>query len=41
MTDLSKKTPKQQQDDTPLGVMIMTLAPFAWLFWALIEWGLR
>lgn len=32
---------KKQTDDEPLGVVILTLMPFAWLFWALIEWGLR
>lgn len=40
MIDLNRK-PTKQEEDAPTGVIILTLAPFAWLFWALIEWGLR
>lgn len=39
MIDLNRKT-KKQEDDTPLGIVIMALMPFAWLFWLLIERGL-
>lgn len=38
MIDLNLK-PKQQ-DDEPLGMIILALMPFAALFWALIERGL-
>lgn len=31
---------RKNQDDTPLGVIIMALMPFAWAFWYLIERGL-
>lgn len=39
MIDLNRK-PKQAEEDTPLGIIIMSLMPFAWLFWFLIERGL-
>ncbi len=39
MIDLNRKT-KKQKDDTPLSIVIMSLMPFAWLFWLLIERGL-
>ena len=39
MIDLNRKT-KKQEDDTPLSIVIMSLMPFAWLFWVLIERGL-
>ena len=41
MIDLSRKTTEKQPEDTPVGVMILVLLPFAWLFWTLIEVGLR
>ncbi len=31
---------KKQEDDTPLGIIIMALMPFCWAFWYLIERGL-
>lgn len=39
MIDLNRK-PEQAEEDTPLGIVIMALMPFAWLFWFLIERGL-
>lgn len=39
MIDLNRKT-KKHEDDTPLSIVIMSLMPFAWLFWLLIERGL-
>lgn len=40
MIDLNlKKTEKKAED--AVGIVILSLMPFAWLFWALIEWGLR
>lgn len=39
MIDLNRKI-KKQEDDTPLSIVIMSLMPFAWLFWLLIERGL-
>lgn len=39
MIDLNRKT-KKQEDDIPLSIVIMSLMPFAWLFWFLIERGL-
>lgn len=39
MIDLNRK-PKEPED-TPVSLMILALTPFAWLFWALVEWGLR
>lgn len=41
MIDLSYKPKKKEEDDMPLGGIILTLMPFAWLFVCLIEWGLR
>lgn len=38
MIDLNLK--RKQQDDEPLGMIILGLMPFAALFWALIEMGL-
>lgn len=38
MIDLNLK-PKQQ-DEEPLGLIVLGLIPFAVLFWALIEMGL-
>ena len=40
MIDLNKK-PRKQEEDTPVSTMILVLMPMAWLFWTLIEWGLR
>ena len=40
MIDLNRKPKQAEEEDTPLGIMIMTLMPFAWLFWFLIERGL-
>lgn len=31
----------QEPEDTPIGVQILMLMPMVWLFWQLIEWGLR
>lgn len=39
MIDLNYKKPEEKQDE-PVGIIILTLLPFAWLFWLLIEWGL-
>lgn len=39
MIDLNRKIQKPE-DDTPLSIVIMSLMPFAWLFWFLIERGL-
>lgn len=42
MIDLSYKPRKaKEEDDMPLGGIILTLMPLAWLFVYLIEWGLR
>lgn len=42
MIDLSRnqKSEIRNQNDTPIGVQILMLIPFAALFWALIEMGL-
>lgn len=42
MIDLSYKPVKREteDDDPPMGVIILTLMPFAWAFVALIERGL-
>lgn len=39
MIDLNLKK-QEKEEDTPLGIVIMALMPFAWLFWLLIERGL-
>ena len=39
MIDLNRKSQKEK-NDTPLSIVIMSLMPFAWLFWFLIEKGL-
>lgn len=31
---------RNQTEDTPMGVMILSLMPMVWLFWALLERGL-
>ena len=41
MIDLSYKPRKEEEKDMPLGGIILTLMPFVWLFWFLIERGLR
>lgn len=40
MIDLSYKPKQKKEEDMPLGGIILTLMPFAWLFWYLIERGL-
>ena len=30
----------QDSEDTPMGVMILSLMPMVWLFWFLLERGL-
>lgn len=40
MIDLNYKPKKKKEEDTPVGIIIMTMMPFAWLFWALVERGL-
>ena len=39
MIDLNRKSQKEE-NDTPLSIVVMSLMPFAWLFWFLIERGL-
>lgn len=44
MIDLNRQDSGSRIQDSgnePLGVVILAVMPFAWLFWALIEWGLR
>lgn len=46
MIDLSRQDSGSRIQDSgagnePLGAVILAVMPFAWLFWALIEWGLR
>ena len=40
MIDLNREPTTQADEDTPFSIVIMTLMPFAWLFWFLIERGL-
>lgn len=41
MTDLNLKCKTEKKTEDAVGIVILALMPFAWLFWALIEWGLR
>lgn len=41
MIDLNYKQKSRKEEDFPIGGIILVMMPFAWLFWALIEWGLR
>lgn len=40
MKDLNYKPKKEEEKDMPMGGIILTLMPMAWLFWFLIERGL-
>lgn len=40
MIDLNYKPKRKKEEDTPAGIIIMAMMPFAWLFWFLVERGL-
>lgn len=40
MIDLNYKPRTKKEEDTPVGVIILVMLPFAVLFWTLIEMGL-
>ena len=37
---MNKQNANNEQDDMPMGGIILTLMPMVWLFWFLIERGL-
>jgi hypothetical protein len=38
---MNKQMQNNEDDDMPMGGIILTLMPMVWLFWFLIERGLR